>query len=109
MTTCSSSPRPNEPAIPSEPNGSAQPSAETTVGTGTHQVEQTSAQPAAGPYETHRTGHPQSAASHQAGPAAAEPVALGTRPAAGAGTQPPAHAPDPTAARPVAPAPDEAN
>ncbi|MFJ4821324.1 hypothetical protein [Streptomyces sp. NPDC088801] len=109
MTTCSSSPRPNEPAIPNEPNGSAQPSAETTVATGTHQVEQTSAQPAAGPYEPHPTGHPQSAASHQAGPAAAAPVALGTHPAAGAGTQPPAHGPDPTAARPVAPAPDEAD
>ncbi|MEU0459610.1 hypothetical protein ABZ322_43350, partial [Streptomyces sp. NPDC006129] len=47
MTTCSSSPRSNEPAIPNEPNGSAQPSAETTVATGAYQVEQTSTQPAA--------------------------------------------------------------
>ncbi|MFJ4081713.1 hypothetical protein ACIP2Z_22500 [Streptomyces iakyrus] len=108
MTTCSSSPRSNEPAIPNEPNGSAQPSAETTVATGTHQVEQTSAQPAAGPYDTYRTGYPQpAAASHQAGPAAAEPVALGSHPAAGAGTQQPAPEPDRTAARPVVPGPDE--
>ncbi|MFI8893696.1 hypothetical protein [Streptomyces paradoxus] len=95
MTTCSSSPRSNEPAIPNEPNGSAQPSAETTAATGTHQVEQTSAQPAT--------------ASHQAGPAAAEPVALGSHPAAGAGTRPPAPEPDRTAADPVAPGPDQAD
>lgn len=85
MTTCSSSPRPNEPAIPSEPHGSAQPSAETTVATGTHPVEQTSTQPAAGPYETHRT-------------VPSEP-ATGSRPADRA---------DRTAARPAAPGPDEA-
>ncbi len=108
MTTCSSSPRSNEPAIPNEPNGSAQPSAETTVATGTHQVEQTSAQPPAGPYDTYRTGYPQpAAASHQAGPAAAEPVALGSHPAAGAGTRQPAPEPDRTAAGPVVPGPDE--
>ncbi|MFF7872482.1 hypothetical protein ACFZCT_39495 [Streptomyces qaidamensis] len=109
MTTCSSSPRSNEPAIPNEPNGSAQPSAETTVATGTHQVEQTSA-PAAGPYDTHRTGYPQpAAASHQAGPAAAELVALGTHPATGAGPQPPAPEPDRPAAPPVALDPAEAD
>ena len=50
-------------------NGSAQPSAETTVATGTHQVERASALPAT--------------ASRQAGPAAAEPVTLGSHPAAG--------------------------
>ncbi|MFE7903203.1 hypothetical protein ACFU3E_38145 [Streptomyces sp. NPDC057424] len=97
MTTCSSSPRSNEPAIPNEPNGSAQPSAETTAATGTHQVEQTSTQPAAG--------------SHQASRAAAESVALGSHPASGAGTQPVAREPDrtdPAAARPVAPDADEA-
>ncbi|MGA5200040.1 hypothetical protein [Streptomyces variegatus] len=86
MTTCSSSPRPNEPAIPNEPNGSAQPSAETAVATGTHQVEQTSTQPAANPYETHRTGP-------------SEP-ATGSRPADRAVR---------TAARPVAPGPDAAD
>ncbi|MFD5950248.1 hypothetical protein ACFWAZ_26830 [Streptomyces collinus] len=87
--TCSSSPRSNEPATPDEPNESAQPSVETTVATGPRQVEQTSAQPAVGPYGTYRTGYPQpAAASHQAGPAAAGPVALGSHPAAGAGTQP---------------------
>ncbi|MEU4465919.1 hypothetical protein AB0G20_19740 [Streptomyces sp. NPDC024017] len=125
MTTCSSSPRPNEPAIPSEPNGSAPPSAETTVATGTHPVEQTSAQPAAGPYETYRAGHsePAVAGSHQADRAAAEPIALGSHPAAGAGTQPAAparpavpgvdetdtsaaHAPDRAAAQPVPPVQD---
>ncbi|GAP45647.1 hypothetical protein [Streptomyces azureus] len=53
MTTCSSPPRSNEPAIPDEPNGSAQPSAETTVATGTYQVEQTGTQPAAGSHETY--------------------------------------------------------
>ncbi|MEU3933805.1 hypothetical protein AB0E85_17455 [Streptomyces sp. NPDC029044] len=107
MTTCSSSPRSNEPAIPNEPNGSAQPSAETTVATGTHQVEQTSAQPS-GPYDTYRTGYPQpAAASHQAGPAAAEPVALGSHPAAGAETRQPAAGPDGMAARPVVPDPAE--
>ncbi|MEV7067665.1 hypothetical protein AB0N97_33440 [Streptomyces collinus] len=82
MTSCSSSPRSNEPAIPDEPNGSAQPSAETTVATGTHQVEQTSAQPAADRYDTYRAGYPQpAAASHQVGPPpAAGPVALGSPP-----------------------------
>ncbi|MFD5341061.1 hypothetical protein [Streptomyces hawaiiensis] len=112
MTTCSSSPRPNEPAIPNEPNGSAQPSAETTVATGTHQVEQTSAQPAAGPYETHPTGHSEpGTGSHPADRAAAEPAALGSHPAAGAGTRSPTLDPDRsdrTAAWPVAPGPDEA-
>ncbi|MGW0494520.1 hypothetical protein ACWD0Z_03550 [Streptomyces sp. NPDC003007] len=95
MTTCSSSPRSNEPVIPHEPNGSAQPSAETTVATGTHQVEQTSAQPAAEPYDTYRTGYPRSAADlHQAGRAEAEPVALGSHPAAGTGTRPTDPGPD---------------
>ncbi|MFJ8596890.1 hypothetical protein [Streptomyces sp. NPDC093598] len=109
MTTCSSSPRPNESAIPSESNGSAQPSAETTVATGTHQVEQTSTQPAAGPYDTYRTGPSESAAgSHQADRVAAEPVALGSHPAAGAGTQPAAPDPD-RAGRTAAPGPFEAD
>ncbi|MFD8227787.1 hypothetical protein ACFV16_26925 [Streptomyces massasporeus] len=111
MTTCSSSPRSNEPAIPNEPNGSAQPSAETTVATGTHQVEQTSAQPAAGSYETYEanpTAHsgPAVAGSHQADRADAEPMALGSHPAAGAGARPAAPEPDPAAARPVPPAED---
>ncbi|MET9580518.1 hypothetical protein ABZY30_34070 [Streptomyces massasporeus] len=111
MTTCSSSPRSNEPAIPNEPNGSAQPSAETTVATGTHQVEQTSAQPAAGLYETYEAypaGHsePAVAGSHQADRADAEPVALGSHPAAGAGTRPTAPEPDPATAQPVPPAED---
>ncbi|MFF8875350.1 hypothetical protein [Streptomyces massasporeus] len=111
MTTCSSSPRSNEPAIPSEPNGSVQPSAETTVATGTHQVEQASAQPAAGlyePYEAYPAGHsePAVAGSHQADRADAEPVALGSHPAAGAGTRPAAPDPDPATARPVPPAED---
>lgn len=109
MTTCSSSPRPNEPAIPNEPTGSAQPSAETTVATGTHPVEQTSARSDAGPYETYRAGRsePAVAGSHQADRAAAEPVALGSHPAAGAGTQPSSPEPDRTAAWPVAPGADE--
>ncbi|MFD9984213.1 hypothetical protein ACFWZJ_27950 [Streptomyces massasporeus] len=111
MTTCSSSPRSNEPAIPNEPNGSAQPSAETTVATGTHQVEQTSARPAAGPYETYEAypaGRSEAAvaASHQADRADAEPMALGSHPEAGAGAQPAAPQPDPAAARPVPPAGD---
>ncbi|MEU9227328.1 hypothetical protein AB0D40_23500 [Streptomyces massasporeus] len=111
MTTCSSSPRSHEPAIPNEPNGSAQPSAETTVATGTHQVEQTSAQPAAGPYatdEAYPAGHsePAVAGSHQADRADAEPVALGSHPAAGAGTRPAAPEPDPAVAQPVPPAED---
>ncbi|MEU0178788.1 hypothetical protein ABZ178_36415 [Streptomyces massasporeus] len=111
MTTCSSSPRSNGPAIPDEPNGSAQPSAETTVATGTHQVEQTSAQPAAGLYETYEAypaGHsePAVAGSHQADRADAEPVALGSHPAAGAGTRPTAPEPAPAAAQPVPPAED---
>ncbi|NEE17899.1 hypothetical protein G3M58_66985, partial [Streptomyces sp. SID7499] len=98
MTTCSSSPRSNEPAIPHEPNGTAQPSAETTVATGTHQVEQTSVQPAAGLHETYEAypagrSEPAVAGSHQADRAEAEPVALGSHPAAGAGTRP--AAPDP--------------
>ncbi|MEU2269094.1 hypothetical protein ABZ568_22325 [Streptomyces olindensis] len=92
MTTCSSSPRSNEPAIPNEPNGSAQPSAETTVATGTYQVEQTSTQPAD---------------AHRAGPAGAEPVALGSHPVAGSGGQP--TAPDRPTARPYAPAPEGAD
>ncbi|MEV3973408.1 hypothetical protein AB0K68_35620 [Streptomyces sp. NPDC050698] len=117
MTTCSSSPRSNEPAIPHEPNGPAQPSAETTVATGTHQVGQTSAQSAPGPYDTYRTGYAESAVagSHQAGRVAAEPVALGSHPAAGAGTQPTAPDPEPAArtaaadtGRPVAPGPHPA-
>ncbi|MFF7736335.1 hypothetical protein [Streptomyces sp. NPDC007984] len=106
MTTCSSSPRSNEPAIPQEPNGSAQPSAETTVATGTHRVEQTSAQPAAGPhgtYEAYPAGHPEPAVAgpHQADRADAEPLALGSRPAAGAGALPAAKEPGPAAGRPV--------
>ncbi|MEU6683502.1 hypothetical protein [Streptomyces sp. NPDC046832] len=67
MTTCSSPPGSNEPAVPDDPHGSAQPSAETTAATGTHQVVQRSAQGAA-----------------------AEPVTLGSHPAVAAGTQPPA-------------------
>lgn len=111
MTTCSSSPRSNEPAIPHEPNGSVQPSAETTVATGTHQVEQTSAQPAAGLHETYEAypagrSEPAVAGSHQADRAEAEPVALGSHPAAGAGTRPAAPEPDPATARPVPPAAD---
>ncbi|WP_159030687.1 MULTISPECIES: hypothetical protein [Streptomyces] len=72
MTTCSSSPRSNEHAITAEPNGSAQPSAETTVATGTHQVAQTSAQPAADPYETDMSAAPapDPAAAHMAPPVA---------------------------------------
>ncbi|MFJ3445295.1 hypothetical protein ACIPM2_29415 [Streptomyces sp. NPDC086081] len=96
MTTCSSSPRSNEPAISHGPNGSAQPSAETTAATGTHQVEQTSAQPPAGSYEAY--GSPQAApGSPQAAPAG--PAAPGSHPAAAAGPQPfavperPSHAP----------------
>ncbi|MFB8249972.1 hypothetical protein ACFC5X_33650, partial [Streptomyces sp. NPDC055952] len=50
MTTCSSSPRSNEPAIPSEPNGAAQPSAETTAATGAYRVQLTSVQPAPDPH-----------------------------------------------------------
>ncbi|MGW0290980.1 hypothetical protein [Streptomyces tuirus] len=113
MTTCSSSPRPNEPAISNEPNGSAQPSAETTVATGTHQVGQTSTQPAAGPhgtYEAYPAGRsePAIAGSHPADRADAEPMALGSHPAAGAGARPaqPEPGPDPVAARPVPPAED---
>ncbi|MFJ4280457.1 hypothetical protein [Streptomyces massasporeus] len=110
MTTCSSSPRSNEPAIPNGPNASAQPSAETTVATGTHQVEQTSAQPAAGPYETYEAypagSEPAVAGSHQDDRADAEPVALGSHPAAGAGTRPAAPEPDPATAQPVPPAED---
>ncbi|MFF7045272.1 hypothetical protein ACIP4T_37440 [Streptomyces massasporeus] len=111
MTTCSSSPRSNEPAIPNEPSGSAQPSAETTVATGTHQVGQTSAQPAAGPYEAfeaYPAGHsaPAVAGSHPADRADAQPVALGSHPAAGAETRPAAPEPDPAAAQPVPPAGD---
>ncbi|MFH9009289.1 hypothetical protein ACH4E5_39440 [Streptomyces afghaniensis] len=94
MTTCSSSPRSNESAIPDEPNGSAQPSAETTVATGTYQVEQTSTQPAAGSQETY-------GASDRRGD---EPGALGAHPAAGAGAQPAAPDPD----RPAMPVLDEA-
>jgi hypothetical protein len=106
MTTCSSSPRSNEPAIPNEPNGSAQPSAETTVATGTYQVEQTSAQPAAGPYEAYPAGpsEPAVGGSHQADRADAEPVALGSHPAAGAGAQPAAPEPDPATAQSAPPA-----
>ncbi|MFF5369977.1 hypothetical protein [Streptomyces sp. NPDC013187] len=111
MTTCSSSPRSNEPAITVEPNGSAQPSAETTVATGTHQVAQTSARPAAGPNETHQAGRSEPAAGpHPADRVTDEPVALGSDPAAGAPAQPPAFEPDRTdhtAARPVARDPDE--
>ncbi|MGW0611458.1 hypothetical protein [Streptomyces sp. NPDC002788] len=113
MTTCSSSPRSNEPAIPDEPNGSAQPSAETTVTTGTYQVEQTSTQPAAGAYEPY--GPP------QPGRPGTEPAAApGSRPAAG--TEPAvtaqAHArastpgpdqPDRRNARAAAPGPHEAD
>ncbi|MFF5954812.1 hypothetical protein [Streptomyces luteogriseus] len=108
MTTCSSSPRSNEPAIPHEPNGSAQPSAETTVATGTHQVEQTSAQPAAGPYEGYPAGHSEPAAGgyRPADRADAEPAALGSHPAAGAGAQPAAPEPDPAAAQSPPPAED---
>ncbi|MFJ4539653.1 hypothetical protein ACIP39_27360 [Streptomyces tibetensis] len=105
MTTCSSSPRWNEPATTIEPNGSVQPSAETTVATGTLQVAQTSAQPAAGPYETYEAGGSEPVAgSHPADRVADEPVALGSDPAAGAQAQPPAFEPDRTdrtAARPV--------
>ncbi|MER5835280.1 hypothetical protein ABT116_31740 [Streptomyces sp. NPDC002130] len=111
MTTCSSSPRSNGSAVPDEPNGSAQPSAETTVATGTHPVEQTSAQPTAGPYETYPAGTSEPVAgSHPADRVAAEPVALGSHPAAGTPTQPPASEPDRsdrTAARPVDCDPDE--
>ncbi|MEU3853919.1 hypothetical protein [Streptomyces sp. NPDC029554] len=82
MTTCSSSPRSNEPAISHEPNGSAQPSAETTAATGTHQVEQTSTQPPAGSYEAY--GSPRTA------PTGPGPAAPGSHPAAAAGPQPPA-------------------
>ncbi|MGW6547143.1 hypothetical protein ACWGBH_30480 [Streptomyces massasporeus] len=111
MTTCSSSPRSNEPAIPNEPDGSAQPSAETTVATGTHQVEQASAQPATGLHETHGTSpaahsEPVVAGSHQADRADAEPVVLGSHPAAGAGTRPAAPQPDPATAQPAPPAED---
>ncbi|MCX3287816.1 hypothetical protein OR263_14065 [Streptomyces sp. NEAU-H22] len=108
MTTCSSSPRSNEPAIPHEPNGSAQPSAETTVATGTHQVEQTSAQPAAGPYEAYPAGHSEPAAGgfRPAGRADAEPVALGSHPAAGASARSAVPEPDPAAAQSPPPAED---
>ncbi|MFJ7178410.1 hypothetical protein ACIQXA_18850 [Streptomyces massasporeus] len=89
----------------------AQPSAETTVATGTHQVEQASAQPATGLYETYGAypaGHsePAVAGSHQADRADAEPVALGSHPAAGAGTRPAAPEPDPATAQPAPPAED---
>ncbi|MFJ2923818.1 hypothetical protein ACIPIU_02135 [Streptomyces massasporeus] len=108
MTTCSSSPRSNEPAIPNEPSGSAQPSAETTVATGTHQVERTSAQPAAGPYEAYPAGHsaPAVAGSHPADRADAEPVALGSHPAAAQPVPPDEDWLDPAEARPAAPAMD---
>ncbi|MFH9588971.1 hypothetical protein ACH4LS_28035 [Streptomyces luteogriseus] len=108
MTTCSSSPRSNEPAIPHEPNGSAQPSAETTVATGTHQVEQASAQPAAGPYQGYPAGHfePAVGGHRPADRADAEPVALGSHPAAGAGAQPAAPEPYPAAAQSPPPAED---
>jgi hypothetical protein len=90
MTTCSSSPRSNEPAISHEPNGSAQPSAETTAATGTHQVEQTSTQPPAGSYEAY--------GSPQAAPAGPGPAAPGhERTDAPAGPDRPA-APGPSAA-----------
>jgi hypothetical protein len=95
MTTCSSSPRPNGPATPDEPNESAQPSAETTVATGTYQVEQTSTQPAAGWHETYGS-------SDRPG---GEPGVLGAHPVAGAGTQPAAPVPaeaDMSSARPAA-------
>ncbi|GAA2279638.1 hypothetical protein GCM10010234_15450 [Streptomyces hawaiiensis] len=111
MTTCSSSPRSNESAITVEPNGAAQPSAETTVATGTHQVAQTSARPAAGPYETYQAGRPEPVAgSHPADRVADEPVALGSDRAAGAAAQPPAFEPDRTdhtAALPLVHDPDE--
>ncbi|MEU3888977.1 hypothetical protein [Streptomyces sp. NPDC029041] len=95
MTTCSSSPRSNEPAILHEPNGSAQPSAETTTATGTHQVAQTSAQSTAGPHETDPAASSEPVAgSHPADRVAAEPTALGPPPAAGTPTQPPALEPD---------------
>ncbi|MFF5573663.1 hypothetical protein [Streptomyces luteogriseus] len=109
MTTCSSSPRSNEPAIPHEPTGSAQPpSAETTVATGTHQVEQTSAQPAAGPYEGYPAGHSEPAVGgyRPADRADAEPVALGSHPAAGAGARSAVPEPDPAAAQSPPPAED---
>lgn len=77
MTTCSSSPRSNEPAIPDEPNGSAQPSAETTVATGMYQVEQTSTQPPAGSHETYGSSDPPGI----------EPGALGSHPEARAGAR----------------------
>ncbi|MGC0207885.1 hypothetical protein [Streptomyces levis] len=108
MTTCSSSPRSNEPAISREPNGSAQPSAETTAATGTHPVEQTSAQPPAGSYPAYGPS--------QAAPAGPGPAAPGSHPAAAAGPQPlavperPAHAPSaaPDPYRPpVRPAPGD--
>ncbi|MER5576437.1 hypothetical protein ABT082_23210, partial [Streptomyces massasporeus] len=94
MTTCSSSPRSNEPAIPNEPSGSVQPSAETTVATGTHQVGQTSAQPAAGPYEAYEAypaGHsaPAVAGSHPADRAARHiPDRAGPQPLLGELLQP---------------------
>ncbi|MER7479281.1 hypothetical protein ABTX60_16825 [Streptomyces sp. NPDC126510] len=105
MTTCSSTPRSNESAGLDDTNGSVQPSAETTTATGTHQVAQTSAQPAAGPYETYPAGSTGPVAgSHPAERVAAEPVAPGPHPAAGAPAQPPAFEPDGTG-----PAPPVAN
>ncbi len=109
MTTCSSSPRSNEPAIHSEPNGSAQPSAETTVATGAYQVEQTSTQPDTGSHETYRAGPEPPAASHQAGPPGTEPVALGSHPATGEGAPPAAPGPDPKNQTPTRPAAPEAS
>ncbi|MGA5895436.1 hypothetical protein [Streptomyces venetus] len=79
MTTCSSSPRSHEPGVPPEPNGAVEQSAGTTVVTGGHQVEQTSTQPAAGPYETNPTApEPAVAGSRRAERAGTEPVALGS-------------------------------
>ncbi|MGA5361491.1 hypothetical protein [Streptomyces purpurascens] len=75
MTTCSSSPRSNGSAITGESNGSAQPSADTTVATGAYQVEQTSTQPAAPSRETYRAGTEPPATSHRAGPPGTEPAA----------------------------------
>ncbi|MEU0389051.1 hypothetical protein [Streptomyces chartreusis] len=98
MTTCSSSLRSNEPAIPEEPNGVAQPSAETTVATGAYQVEQTSTQPAAGSDETYGS-------SDRPG---VEPGALGPDPVAGAGAQPAAPVPDEADMSFAAPAPPAA-
>ncbi|EFL36871.1 membrane protein, partial [Streptomyces viridochromogenes DSM 40736] len=124
MTTCSSSPRSHEPAITPEPNGSTEPSAGRTVETGGYQVEQTSTQPAAGPYETNSSApEPAVAGSRHAERSGTGPVALGSPQAdqaharsadpddqageaAGQAAAPGAHRVDAGAARPAASAPE---